>query len=152
PELVDHELAAYRGGWVREFQARWPSTLVFETGIFLFFISGRVVGLMLIGMALFKLGFFSGARSPRVYLGLVAAAVLLGIPAILYGVQRNFAEGWDAAYTKGFGGQFNYWASIVVALGWVGLVMLVYRQSWLRSVTGPLAAVGRMAFTNYLMQ
>ncbi len=71
---------------------------------------------------------------------------------ILYGVARNFAENWEPLYDIPFGSQFNYWGSIVVSLGWVGLVMLVYRQSWLRLVTQALAAVGRMAFTNYLMQ
>ena len=49
------------------------------------------------------------------------------------------------------GSQFNYWASILVALGWVGLVMLVCKSDLLRPLTRPFAAVGRMAFSNYIM-
>ena len=46
--------------------------------------------------------------------------------------------------------QYNYWASILVALGWVGATMLVC-QSPLKRLTRPLAAVGRMAFSNYIL-
>ena len=37
-----------------------------------------------------------------------------------------------------------------MALGWVGATMLVC-QSPLKRLTGPLAAVGRMAFSNYIL-
>src|SRR5262249_35248343 len=143
-ESVDSELAAYRGSWFQGFQERWPTTLGIQTAGFVFLILGRVAGLMLVGMALFKLGFFSGERSPRTYAALVAAALLVGVPVILYGVRRNFAENWDFLYEISVGGQFNYWGSIVVSLGWVGLVMLACPQPWLRFITRPLAAVGRM--------
>src|SRR5207248_1718668 len=123
-QSIDAELAAYRGGWLQEFQERLPTALGVQLTVFPFLILGRAGGLMLVGMALFKLGFFSAVRSPVTYFGLVAAALLLGIPAILYGVQRNFAEGWSVIYSLICGGHFNYWGSIVVSLGWVGLVML----------------------------
>jgi len=152
PEAVDAELAAYRDGWFQEFQKRWPTALGLQTVGFLLIILWRAGGLMLVGMALFRLGIFTATRSAWTYLGLVAAALFLGIPTILYGVQRNWAEDWNFRYGKFLGSQFNYWASIAVSLGWVGLVMLVYQQSWLRPITGPLAAAGQMAFTNYLMQ
>ena len=37
-------------------------------------------------------------------------------------------------------------------LGWIGLVMLVCRRQSLRRWTRPLAAVGRTALSNYLLQ
>jgi len=41
------------------------------------------------------------------------------------------------------------WGNLLVALGWVALVMLLCQRGWhLR----PVAAVGRMALTNYLLQ
>jgi uncharacterized protein len=55
-------------------------------------------------------------------------------------------------YSFYLGGLFNYWASILVALGWVGAVMLVCKTEPLRALTKPLAAVGQMALTNYLGQ
>ena len=48
--------------------------------------------------------------------------------------------------------QFNYWPSILVSLGYVGLVMLACRAGALRTLTRPFAAVGQTALTNYLLQ
>ena len=107
---------------------------------------------MLVGMALFKWGVFSASRSRLLYGTFITAAILIGIPTVLYGIQRNFDAGWDPKYSFFFGSQHNYWASILVSLGWVGIVMLVCRHSFLESVTHRLAAVGRMAFTNYILQ
>ena len=50
------------------------------------------------------------------------------------------------------GMQFNYWPSIAVSLGYVGLVMLACRTAALRPFTRPFAAVGQTALTNYLLQ
>lgn len=76
----------------------------------------------------------------------------MGIPIIIYGMQRNFAQGWAAPDFFFLGQQFNYWASLLVALGWVSLVMLACQRASLGWFTQRLAAVGRMAFTNYILQ
>jgi uncharacterized protein len=151
-EMAAEEVAAYQGGWLEQMSYRVPEALELETSVFLFWAAWRVGGLMLLGMALFKLGVFSAKRSPALYRTLIAVALLLGIPAILYGMQRNFASGWDGGYSFFLGSQFNYWASILVALGWVSLVMLVCRRPSFAPLTRPFAAAGRMAFTNYIMQ
>ena len=100
---------------------------------------------MLVGMALFRLGLFNGTCSRRTYGMLVAAAVFVGIPVTLYGTWRDFASGWDFVYSFFYGMQINYWASLPVAFGWVGAVMLAPRFA-------ALAAAGRMAFSNYILQ
>jgi uncharacterized protein len=105
---------------------------------------------MLIGMALFKLGVFSARASARVYWSFLAAAGLIGLPAIVYGVYREVASGWEMRDSFFLASQYNYWASILIALGWVGATMLVC-QSPLKRFTKPLAAVGRMAFSNYIL-
>ena len=51
-----------------------------------------------------------------------------------------------------FGTLFNSWGCIPVALGYLGLVMLAVRRGFLPGLQARLAAVGRMAFTNYLLQ
>src|SRR5208283_4759732 len=105
---------------------------------------------MLVGMALFKLGVFSARRSAKLYWGFIVVALLVGIPIIAYGTHRDFTTGWNVRQSFFFNYQYNYWASILVSLGWVGAVMLVC-QSPLNRLTRPIAAVGRMAFTNYVL-
>jgi uncharacterized protein len=150
-DLIASQLAAYRGGWFNELIHRAPLAVWFQTGVFLMWAGWRAGGLMLIGMALFKLGLFDAQRPAWVYRTLLAVGLFIGIPLIVYGIQRNFEAGWDVRYSFFYGTQFNYWASLLVSLGWVGLVMLVCQRSGTAPLIRPLAAVGQMALTNYLL-
>ena len=151
-ETIQAEVDAYRGSWFDQMSHRSGTAVFFETFIFLIGIAWRAGGMMLIGMALYKLGVFSAARSRRFYAGLVGMGLLVGIPMIMYGVYRNEAAEWSVEYSMFFGAEFNYWASILVAMGWVGVVMLACKSEAIRPLTRPFAAVGQMALTNYLMQ
>jgi uncharacterized protein len=152
PDRLDAEIAAYQGGWLQQMTQRVPSAIMFETFLFVIFMGWRTGGLILIGMGLYKLGVFSALRSKAFYAALVAIGAVVGIPLIVLGIRRNLAAGWDVTYSFYFGALFNYWASILVALGWSGLVMLLCKSGVLAGVRRVLAAVGQMAFTNYMMQ
>ena len=149
--VIDAELAAYRGGWLDQAPARSAQAIAFQTFVILLWGGWRAGGLMLIGMALFKLGVFSAQRSGRFYGALIAVAVLLAIPVESYGVVLDFRYGWTL-WSFFLGKLFNYWPSIGVSLGYIGLVMLVSRTAALRGATRPFAAVGQMALSNYLLQ
>jgi uncharacterized protein len=149
--MAAKEIAAYRGNWMAQMSFRVPDSLQMETTFFVAFIFWRVTGLMLIGMALFKLGVFSAKRPSSLYWTMIAVGLLIGIPVTLYGTYRDFASGWDFLYSFFYGMQFNYCASLLVSLGWVGTIMLAAKTPTLFPPTRRLAAVGRMAFTNYIM-
>lgn len=151
PEIVAETVGNYQGGWTDQMRSRVPEALSTQIGGFLFWGIWRAGGLMLIGMALFKLGVFSAARSRGFYLTLIGLAAFVGIPIVVYGALRNFAAGWDMSRMF-FGGLYNYWASLLVSLGWVGMIMLACQAKRCLPFTRPLAAVGRMAFTNYILQ
>jgi uncharacterized protein len=77
-------------------------------------------------------------------LGFGAGALLIGL-----GIRRSFATNWDLLDFVLVSDQLHYWGNLFVALGWTSLVMLLCQRGWrLR----PVAAVGRMALTNYLLQ
>jgi len=146
-----NEIRAYRGTWTAQMKFRVPDSVQMETIFFVAFTFWRVTGLMLAGMALFKLGVFNAKQPASLYWTMIAIALCYGIPLTLYGTHRDFAAGWDFRYSFFYGTQFNYWASLLVSLGWVGAVMLASRATALLPFTVRLAAVGRMAFTNYIM-
>ncbi|MCP3962233.1 MAG: DUF418 domain-containing protein [bacterium] len=152
PEAMAEEVGAYQGDWLEQMSERVPKSLEMETSTFLVWAAWRVSGLMLLGMALFKLGVFGGERSRRFYATLIAVAVAVGIPVIAYGIHWNFATAWEAPGFFFFGSQFNYWASILVSLGWVGVVMMACKTTSLSVLLRPFAAIGRTAFTNYILQ
>ncbi|MBN1991695.1 MAG: DUF418 domain-containing protein [Anaerolineae bacterium] len=152
PEMISHELAVYQSGWLTQMTLRIPSSLTFQTLVFLIFNMWRAGGLMLVGMALFKWGVLTAARSTRFYGLLLLVGFGLGLPPVIYGVGQNFAVNWSMDYARFFGSQFNYWGSLPVSLGYVSLVMLLCKWPNLTPLTGVLGAVGRMALTNYLLQ
>ncbi len=126
-----------------------PEDLVF---IFLVWAFWRAAGLMLLGMAAWKLRLFTAERSDRTYIGTAAVGLLAGLPLVSFGVWDRIRMGWDASHAfYGGGYQYNYWASILVSAGYIGAVMLAERRDWLPELRRRLAAVGRMAFTNYIM-
>jgi uncharacterized protein len=107
---------------------------------------------MLVGMALYKLGVLSAQRSDGFYRKLIVLGFGVGLPVIGYGVWSNFNAGWSIQYSLFVGSQFNYWGSVAVALGWIGLVMRLVRSGRIVGLQRRLAAVGRMAFSNYILQ
>lgn len=150
--LIRAEIAAYQGGWLEQMAHRVPAAFEAQTFLFLIFYGWRAAGLMLVGMALLKWRVLTGQRSRRFYLALMAGGFAIGLPLIIYGVDRNFAASWSLDYSMFFGDQFNYWGSLFVALGYTCMVMLICKSRRLKKAICPLAAVGRMALTNYLLQ
>jgi uncharacterized protein len=152
PDKVAEELRIYRGGWLEQMARRGPAAREMETFVFFVWGAWRAGGLMLIGMALYKLGVFGARLSRAVYLVMASVGLLLGLAVVLYGVSRNLAADWGVSYSQFFGWQFNHWGSLLVSAAWVGLVMLVCQQGVWSQLTQALAAVGQMAFTNYMLQ
>ena len=151
PEL-EAEVAAYRGGWSEQQPVRAEEALGIHLGLLPFFAIWFCGGLMLIGMALYKWGVLGAARDDRFYGRLASIGLLAGLPLVAFGMWWNFAGGWAWQRSMFFGTLFNSWGCIPVALGYLGLVMLAVRRGFLPGLQARLAAVGRMAFTNYLLQ
>jgi uncharacterized protein len=151
PDTVAAEVAAYQGGWLRQMDFRVPGSVSMETFVLAIWGFWRAAGLMLIGMACYKIGVFSATLPRRYYLGIVGLGLLVGLPLEIAGVLRNEAHGWDLSCMFQ-GSVYNYWGSLGVSLAWISLVMLLCQSGRLRPLQTSLAAVGRTALSNYLLQ
>ncbi len=152
PEIVAGEVDAYRGGWPEQMSVRVPQSVGHQTFLFLIFYGWRVVGLMMVGMAFYKWGVLSAERSKRFYRGAVLFGLGIGFPIVIYGVVRNFAADWTLEYSMFYGSQFNYWGSLLVAFGYIGIVMLFCQSGLWSGLAKTFSSVGRMAFSCYLLQ
>lgn len=152
PQQVEEEVTAIRGSWLDSLPFRAAFAFEMQTEMFLFWGLWRVSGLMLLGMALFKVGFLTGRCSRGTYLVILLAFGLGGLALVLLGAWQNIVRGWTWQYSLFAGSQFNYWGSVAVALAWASAAALWVNSGKLRTGIGTLAAVGRMAMTNYLMQ
>jgi len=108
----------------------------------------ETLGLMLIGMAAYKVGFLTGAWRRRSYA--IVAVTCLGLDWLVHSIgaylslKANFAPEVYFPWAFTFPGPLHP----VGALGYAALIVLLFSH---RSALGDrFAAVGRAAFTNYL--
>ncbi|HYJ31124.1 MAG TPA: DUF418 domain-containing protein [Allosphingosinicella sp.] len=122
--------------------AHWQSW-----GLYRYFFD--IFGMMLIGMALFKLGVLTLERRKRLYVAMMLAGYAVGLAINAYEVQWIMSRNFSAiSFAQNF---VTYdLGRLFTAVGHLGALLLFVRSgalSWLRR---SLAAVGQMAVTNYL--
>jgi uncharacterized protein len=146
-DTLASSIAAYRSGWpagLIENLKAWGIAL----GSSLAMYSIPSLCLMMLGLGLFKAGFFHGRLPRHYYLALMAAgALVLALLGLAQGIERaagpadGDAKGWDMAALS---------FPVIITLGYASaLILATARLGWLRKL---LAPVGQMAFTNYLTQ
>ena len=149
---IDAVIERHHQGYADQLGPRAEENLWEELVGFLFWSGPRAGGLMLIGMALMQLRIFAAERSFRFYVRLAVLGYLLGLPLVGYGIYDMTRHDFDDLRQYLWSGHFNYVGSLFVALGHAGVVMLICKAGLLSWLTARLAAVGRMALSNYLMQ
>lgn len=141
--------ASYQGGFVSGLQEN-VDTWVAVVGQSVFGLMPRTIGVMMIGMALFKVGFLSGRAPLWLYVMMVSIAAV-SLALVGYQALINWNLRFETVHMLGAGIAANIGLSIFVSLGYASLCVLLVKAG-ARLLTEPLAAVGRMAFTNYIMQ
>jgi len=147
---LQREIEIYRSGWLTQFQHRAPTAVTRQTSGFLGSTLWRAGGAMFLGMALYRWGVLTGERSTRDYWRLVAGGVV-GLAVVGAGVWYIEANDWAASAAL-YWLQFNHWGSLLVAGGYIGAITLYCRARPDGLAVRSMAAVGRMALTNYLFQ
>jgi len=152
PSSYKEELAAYRGHWWAQQSQRSQETFSVHVQNLPLTLIWRVSGLMLIGMALFKLGIVSAARSLLFYRYMTLIGIGLGVLFMFYNSQQWSNTQWSLGYYESIGFQVNYWCGLILAGGYIGLIMWLCQSGRLIWLTNLLAQVGRMSLSNYLLQ
>ncbi len=152
-ERINFEIGMITGNLSQQIQYNSAIATYLETNFF-FSLYGfwRVSGLMLIGMALYKLGFFTANKSNAYYYKPVFILFPLGFTLIIIGLIKNFNADWNWEYSRFLGSQFNYWGSLFLCIAYIFILMIFVNSNILNSLKNRFAAVGRMALTNYILQ
>ncbi len=149
--MVQQEIAAFQGNWLQQQPKRAAFAWDFHSFEILMWGIWRAGGLMLIGMALLKGRVLTAERQRDFYPRLFVAGWLLGLPIIVLGVVRMSEANWEAMYSFLIGFSFNYWGSVLVSLGWIGLFVSLWITHALGGLAARLVAVGRTAFSCYIL-
>ncbi|TPG14521.1 DUF418 domain-containing protein [Sphingomonas oligophenolica] len=144
--ILHATIAGVRGGFGEGIAYRWTHEASPLTVLRL--IGGQTLGSMVFGMAGYRSGFLTGAWSPRRYALIAAICLGLTVPAYVALALATIAHGFDQRWV--------YLGSIVASdpirpltvVGYAALLMLAIRP--LGAFGARIAAVGRVAFTNYL--
>ena len=110
---------------------------------------GRALGLMLIGVGLFRLGIVQGQRDNQYYRRMAQWGLGVGTTITVVGIGFRIGNDWSPDYTltghipTGLG-------TIPMALGYMALIIMWNRQNGPH--TERFRTAGRMALTNYLAQ
>ena len=143
------QLEGYRGSYIDAFKARAPITMYILTQAHPLAMTDTLA-LIAFGMALFRLGFFSGAWSRTTYRRLAlwgfVICVPLHIPLILWNDADRFSpitlHMTEALHLS----LLRPW----LVLSHASLVILFMQSGAARWLADRLIAVGRMAFSNYI--
>ena len=149
---VLNEIANYQGDWKQQMNSRISMAFFLQTNMFFMKVAWKTIGLMLIGMALYKWGVFSAKLPKKKYVKGVVFGFAIGFPLVIIGVVTNINANWSFEYSMFFGSQFNYWGSIFVSFGYISLIMILFQSKRLIKIKQSFSAVGRLALSNYLLQ
>ncbi len=116
-----------------------------------FFLFLDALMMMVIGMALFKLGVLDGGRDIKFYIRMMCVGFLTGISINAYEVLLITNSNMDIIETNPYFRFTYHFGRLFMGLGYLGLVILLIKIEKLESLRHRLACVGRMALTNYLM-
>ena len=151
PEALADELAARRTSYATAFVWNAGITGYFLGFVLPVFLLWDALAMMLIGMALFRLDVLQGGRSPRFYRTLALVGLLVGVGVNVVEVRGALAADFDLRRVFAQMQPTYHLGRLAVALGYIGIVVLVVQAGRLTALTSRLSAVGRMALTNYLM-
>tara|TARA_B100000459_G_C8597802_1_gene210577 strand:- start:1480 stop:2793 length:1314 start_codon:yes stop_codon:yes gene_type:complete len=148
---IQDELDLRRGSYsqVAKYSAKTVNEhLTFFTPVFMMW---DAIGMMLLGMATYRLGFLSAERSKACYLRLAGIGFSIGLLINGFELYQAIQSNYDVLVISGYFQGTYHLGRVSMAFGWLGLVMLVCQGGLWSSLRVRLAAVGRTALSNYLL-
>ena len=150
-ESAAAELAERQGSYSSA--AAWTAEQMAETLLFVVpaILFWDALVMMIIGMALYKMRILDASRSTRFYVNLTVFGFFIGLIINGYEVWQASSNQFHPLSTFSYVQWSYHFGRLGMALGYLGLVMLACKLGWWAALRARLAAVGRMALTNYLM-
>lgn len=148
--VVAADLAAYRSDWftITDYRVNVRGSTPLRL---LELAGGETLGYMLLGMALARAGMLTGGWSERALKRTMLWGYGIGLPVIAGLTAWAIASRFDPIVLMG---NFLAWSipfRAATALAHLALVLWLARRFADHAIVGRMAAVGRMAFTHYLL-
>jgi uncharacterized protein len=151
-EELQHDAEAWRGNFASVVGVRAKAVIgFFHSSPYYGPFSWDVWSMMFLGMGLMKLGVLSGTRSARFYALLALAGYGIGLPVNTYSAWYIVRTNFDPVAHSFVNSTYDL-GRLSVALGHAAALLLVVKSGAMSWLTASLRDVGRMAFSNYILQ
>jgi uncharacterized protein len=147
--LGQAELKGFRGSFIEAVQARAFPAVILQTVVLFGETLWEAIAQMMIGIGLYRLGFFTLGWKTRSYGIVMAIGWGIGLPVMIWLASRVVQSGFEPFVTS----RTSYWSSVprpFIALAHASAILLLVRAGAVRWLMDRLAAAGRMALSNYL--
>ena len=150
--LLEREARKFKGTYAEAFVANAQELReLLAWGLPVLFI-WDAMACMLLGMVLYRTGVLTGQRSVRFYTITAILGFAIGLATNAFELAMKIGSGYAPQWVAG-GTVITYdIGRVAMALAFLSVVMIAYRQGWFARLRQGLAAVGRMALTNYILQ
>ena len=149
-EQIALQTKIMQGSYMEQIPLRIESALGLQTLVFMIEIFWRTSAMMLLGMILYRKGILSADKSTAYYKKMIWWGFVPGLILSIIGLHQVYASEWSGAYVMNIGANYKFVSGLFMALGYIGLVILIYKKGIFKKLQNRLQAVGRMAFTNYI--
>jgi uncharacterized protein len=142
-------IALHQSGWLTivgdKLVNHWfePIAQIFMTG-------PETLGLMALGMLLYRNGFLTGEWERARYVTIMRRCYLIGLPPLFFLAGWGWMTGFDAVTVIGTMMAWSMPFRIAVTLGHAALAMVIITDFGNNAFIARVAAAGRMAFSNYI--
>ncbi len=147
---ISKEIDYSTGAWERHIIYRAQQAFSVQTSKFVYQDLWKYSGMMLIGMALYRRKVFKAKQSSKTYMKMIGYGIGIGLPLVTVGTMLNFNYDWDFRMSYFFIALLNYWGSILMAIGYIGIIMLICKSGTRGFIPKRLSEVGRMSLSNYI--
>ena len=145
---INAEVLQRRGSYAEifEWNAERKNIVIYSLPFYLW----DIFLMMVLGMALFKLGILQGERSLSFYKKLAAVSFAIGLSVNFIELYLFTSSGFDYRYSRVFLSSYDL-GRLGMALGYISVVNIVIKADVLKVIRQKLQNVGRMALTNYIL-
>lgn len=150
PQQLKDEMTARSKGYWSIVMHKAPDNMLAETVFLYRYNFWDTLAMMLFGMALFKNGILKASKSNRFYLIMALIGYGIGISINYYEANLITTNNFSiVSISKSF---LTYqFGRIPTTCGHIAIIMLFVKSGILPFLQRAFAAVGQMAFTNYIM-
>lgn len=147
-DKIREQVDGMRGSYVNVVAHQAPETTHHQSWwLYRYFFD--LFSMMLIGMAVFKLGLLHLSRRRAVYVWMVAIGYGVGLPVNYFEVRHLLGANFDVLARMNVEVSYDL-GRLAMTTGHLGLLMLFCNSGMLAWLQRRLAAVGQMALSNYV--